>query len=94
VPDLRVTVPLRVEVVVLAGVAPKLDPLALQLPGSIVKPHGQEYTGFGGDAPRYILCSRKCFSRHIAILALIAGTMRGVVRAVAYSFIRNRIVDS
>src|SRR5919112_4727058 len=80
VPDFRVPVPLRVEVVVLAGVATKLDPLAFQLPGSVVKPHGLEYTGFGGDAPCYILCSRTCFSRRISILAEIVGTMRGVVR--------------
>src|SRR5215207_7486007 len=80
VPDLRVPVPLRVEVVVLAGVTPKFDPLAFQLPGSVVKPHGLEYTGFGGNAPRYILCSRTCFSGHFAILAEIVGTMRGVAR--------------
>jgi hypothetical protein len=67
-------------VVVLAGVAPKLDPLTFQLSGSVVKPHGQEYTGFGGDAPRYILCFRTSFSGPIAILAEIAGTM-GPIRS-------------
>src|SRR5215204_1107841 len=59
VPNLRVPVPLRVEVVVLADVAPKLDPLTFQLSGSVVKPHGQEYSGFGGDAPRYICASEQ-----------------------------------
>src|SRR4029450_2548934 len=80
VPDLRVPVPLRVEVVILAGVAPKLDPLAFQLPGSVVKPHVQEYSGFGADAPRYISGSGTRFCRHIAIFAEIVGTMWGVVR--------------
>jgi hypothetical protein len=56
-------------------VAPKFDPLAFQLSGSVVKPHSQEYTGFGEDAPRYNLCSRTIYSGHTAILAEMVDTM-------------------